>query len=72
MPHTLADVSPLDLVGVPEIAEMLGVSRQYAYRLIARDDFPEPDGETSAGRVWLRMRVEKWKSQQDSKGEGRL
>jgi hypothetical protein len=40
---SLVAVSPLDLLGVPEIAEMLGVSRPSVWRYVRRDDFPEPD-----------------------------
>ena len=51
----------LDLVGVAEIAEMLGVSRQRV-DAIARthDEFPDPVAELSAGRIWLRKDIEAW------------
>lgn len=39
---------------------MLGVTRRTVERYIARADFPEPLGEISAGRVWLRRDVQKW------------
>jgi ATP-dependent Clp protease ATP-binding subunit ClpA/predicted DNA-binding transcriptional regulator AlpA len=49
------------LVGVAEIAAMLGVSRQRVNQLVAEDaDFPAPEAELSAGRVWLRESVEAW------------
>jgi predicted DNA-binding transcriptional regulator AlpA len=47
-----------DLVGLTEIAEMLGVTRQRAAQLAKRDDFPEPFGVTSAGTFWLRRQVQ--------------
>lgn len=49
-----------DLVSVKEIAELLGVSVRTAHRLVNRDDFPEPLGSTSSGRVWRRTTVERW------------
>lgn len=58
--HQNRDVA-LDLVGVAEIAEMLGVSRQRVHQ-IARDDgaFPGPVAKLSAGNVWLRSDIERW------------
>jgi len=54
-------VSPEELAGVAEIAEMLGVVRQYVHRLINEDPtFPEPVAELASGRVWKRADVEKW------------
>lgn len=49
------------LVGVHEIAELLGVSRQRVDQL-ANDDprFPEPVAVLAAGRVWERADVERW------------
>lgn len=49
------------LVGVAEIAEMMGLTRQRVNQLVARDPpFPEPEAELSAGRIWKRANVEKW------------
>jgi predicted DNA-binding transcriptional regulator AlpA len=49
------------LVGVAEIADMLGVSRQRVNRMIQTiADFPKPEVELSAGRVWKRVTVERW------------
>jgi predicted DNA-binding transcriptional regulator AlpA len=54
-------VSPEELAGVAEIAEMLGVVRQYVHRLINEDPtFPEPVAELASGRVWRRRDVEVW------------
>lgn len=51
----------LDLVGVAEIAGMLGVTRQRINAIVAtHDDFPEPVAELSAGRIWLRKDIETW------------
>ena len=49
------------LVGITEIAEMLGVSRQRANQVSrAYADFPQPEAELSAGRVWKRKAIERW------------
>ena len=49
------------LVGVTEIAEMLGVSRARADQIAARyDDFPDPEVVIASGRVWSRDAVEEW------------
>ena len=51
---------PHHLVGTYEIADMLGVSRQWVDRLSHRDDFPGPEVELQGGRVWKREAIEKW------------
>lgn len=49
------------LVGAAEVARMLGVSRQRVNELIRTNaDFPEPEAELSAGRIWSRSMVEGW------------
>jgi predicted DNA-binding transcriptional regulator AlpA len=51
------------LVGVAEVAEMLGVSRQRVNQLVQTDpDFPEPEVVLAAGRIWLRSAIEAWGS----------
>jgi prophage regulatory protein len=50
----------MDLVGLTEIAEILGVSRQRAGQLADGDDFPEPISVLAAGRVWKRADIEAW------------
>ena len=57
---SLIDVSPLDLVGVPEIAEMLGVSRPSVWRYVRRNDFPQPEAQVSGKRLWKRVTVQRW------------
>jgi predicted DNA-binding transcriptional regulator AlpA len=57
---SLVNVSPLDLVGVPEISEMLGVSRPSVWRYVRRDDFPVPEAQVSGKRLWRRSAVERW------------
>lgn len=54
-------VSPEDLAGLAEIAELLGTTKRTAQKYTRRRDFPEPLGEvTAAGRIWLRKDVEAW------------
>ena len=56
-----AIVDQVDVVGVPEMARILGVSRQRVYQLIeAYDDFPRPVAELAVGRIWSRVAVEEW------------
>jgi FtsZ-interacting cell division protein YlmF len=51
----------LDVVGVAEIAQLLGVSRQRVHELLRTDPaFPEPAAELAAGRIWQRPDVERW------------
>jgi predicted DNA-binding transcriptional regulator AlpA len=52
---------PEELVGAAEVAQMLGVVRQYVHRLSQEDPtFPRPVAELAAGRVWKRADIEKW------------
>lgn len=52
---------PEDLVGPAEIAQMLGVVRQYVHRLSHEDpSFPAPVAELAAGRIWNRADIVKW------------
>jgi predicted DNA-binding transcriptional regulator AlpA len=53
-------MSELDLVGVPEIAEMLGVTRRTAWRYVRRADFPEPMVTLRGKRMWKRSAVVGW------------
>jgi predicted DNA-binding transcriptional regulator AlpA len=49
-----------NLVGVAEIADLLGVSRQRVDQLAERDDFPNPAAVLAAGRIWKRADIEAW------------
>ncbi len=49
-----------DLVGVHEIAQMLGVSRQRAQQLAATPGCPAPVATLAAGRIYDRADVEAW------------
>jgi predicted DNA-binding transcriptional regulator AlpA len=49
------------LIDINGIAEMLGITRQGAYKLVARETtFPAPEVELAAGRIWKREDVERW------------
>lgn len=48
------------LVAVPDIAELLGVTRQQAHRLTNREGFPTPALEPRTGPLWTRAAVESW------------
>ena len=49
------------LIDINGVAELLGMTRQGAYKLIERDEtFPDPEVEVTAGRIWSTHAVEKW------------
>lgn len=52
----------MNLVGIHEIAEALGVSRQRADVLARREDFPKPVAVLQMGRVWRVSDFEKWRA----------
>lgn len=58
-------VAPEEIVGITEVAEILGVPVRTAARYVDRADFPEPLGSLARGRVWRRGDVRTW-------GESRL
>lgn len=62
----------VDLVGVPDIASMLGVSRQRVGQLIdAYPDFPEPSAVVGGRRLWTRAQVERWAAKHAERQPGR-
>jgi predicted DNA-binding transcriptional regulator AlpA len=50
----------LNLVGVAEIAELLGVSRQRVAQLASRQDFPRPVTVLAAGQIWQDREIRRW------------
>lgn len=54
------------LVGVREIAKLLGISRQRADQLVRIKGFPDPVAVLASGRIWARSAVVRW-----AKTEGR-
>jgi predicted DNA-binding transcriptional regulator AlpA len=46
---------------MPEVAEILGVTRQRVHQLIrAYSDFPKPEAELAVGRIWKREAITTW------------
>jgi predicted DNA-binding transcriptional regulator AlpA len=55
----------MKLAGIREIADLLGVSRQRANQIAAKNDFPKPLDRIAAGPVWRDSEVKAW-----AKGRG--
>ena len=52
---------PIRLMGAHEIRLRLGgVSRQRAYQITSRADFPKPVADLAQGKVWATEDVEAW------------
>lgn len=51
----------MNLIGIHEIAQSLGVTRTRADQLSRQRDFPKPLAELKMGRVWRLSDFEKWK-----------
>lgn len=51
---------PIDVVGIAEIAAMLGVPRNTVAQWRKRGALPQPDAELAAGPVWERAAIEQW------------
>ncbi|GGN89277.1 hypothetical protein GCM10010112_73630 [Actinoplanes lobatus] len=65
--------STFRLMGVHEIRIRIGgLSRQQAYLLVNRPDFPEPVAVLAQGKVWLVDEVEAWLTTRQSSEEGDL
>ncbi len=50
----------VELVGMNEIAERLGASRQWVTALSARPGFPQPLVARPTGRLWDWREIEAW------------
>ncbi len=60
------------LVGLSEIATMLGVSRQRVGQLVRDyDDFPPPVAELASGRIWETAAVQAWANTHPVRPPGR-
>jgi predicted DNA-binding transcriptional regulator AlpA len=54
-------VDASEIVGVLEIAQMLGLGRPRVYQIIEESDFPPPIATVGkVGRLWLRSEVAAW------------
>lgn len=61
------------LVGLTEIAELLGVSRQRVDQLSkAYTDFPRPEADLASGRVWSKAAIEGWLAMHPERAPGRV
>lgn len=54
------EIEDVRLMGPTEIQLRLGISRQRAYILTGRRDFPPPRWELAMGKVWWQEDVEDW------------
>ena len=52
------------LMGLTEMARLLGVSRQRVHQLTKAKDFPAPVAVLAAGSIWESAAVEEWARQQ--------
>lgn len=50
----------VELVGITEAAELIGVSRTRFHQLEQRREFPPPLATLACGRIWLRESIELW------------
>lgn len=57
----------MELVGIAEIAAILGVSKQRADQLARTPAFPKPVSELASGRIWRKRDVERWIAKNRSK-----
>ena len=53
----------VELAGLAEIADILGVSKRSATRYTMRADFPSPIARLRAGPIWLKDDVKQWGQQ---------
>lgn len=58
------------LVGLAEVAEILGVNRQRAHQIAYTKGFPDPVARLAMGPVWLREDVEQWRSVHRARSAG--
>ena len=54
-------------MGLTEIAEALGISRQRVDQLTRREDFPKPAAVLASGRIWKTEDIEKWAREEGRK-----
>lgn len=63
----LAEPTYPELVGITEIADLLGTSRQRASELAHSGKFPAPVAELAAGPVWFKTNVARFVDEWDRK-----
>ena len=63
---TVAD----ELVGVAEVADLIGVERNTVTGYVAREQIVEPLARLRCGPVWLRRDIERWDARRPGKNGG--
>ena len=59
-------------MGPQEVAQLLGVTTQRVHQIVeSYPDFPDPDAELAAGRIWKRAAIEAWIKKHPNRGPGR-
>jgi predicted DNA-binding transcriptional regulator AlpA len=66
-----AAMSPDQLAQLAEVADILGISKRTAARVVDRYGFPAPVDTLSTGRVWKRSDVEAWGRENPPRSRGR-
>ena len=56
----LGELLARELIGLAEVAEILGVVKRQAIRFARRPSFPPPVAHVRATRIWLRSEVAAW------------
>ena len=49
-----------DIMGLSEVSEMVGKSKQYVKTYVDRGTFPKPVKELASGPLWLRDQIQEW------------
>ncbi|CAJ1003859.1 helix-turn-helix transcriptional regulator [Brevibacillus aydinogluensis] len=49
-----------DIMGLSEVCEMTGKSKNYIKEYLKRGQFPQPVKELACGPLWLREQVQTW------------
>lgn len=60
MSDTLEAPDELPLVGVAEVAAILGIDRRHVYDLTRFRDWPEPLARFTTGSVWRASDIHQW------------
>lgn len=50
----------LDILGLSEVAELLGTTRGHVGVMRTRGKLPAPDAQLHCGPIWLRATIEEW------------
>ena len=58
--HTIAPVSPLRVIRLPEVKQRTGLSRSSIYRLMAEASFPQSCKLGERIIAWVEADIEKW------------